>query len=49
MRIESGSFKDLVGILDRDIKDNERVMLLLTSLSYQGRVEFEKERVRKVS
>ena len=49
VRIESGSFKDLVGILDRDIKDNERVMLLLTSLSYQGRVEIEKERVRKVS
>ncbi len=47
--ISGGHLKDLAGIFEGNLKDRDRVAILLTTISYQGRVMIERERVRKVS
>ena len=46
--ITKGLLKSFTGIFEREMKDSERVMILLTSLSYQNRIIVEKEFVNKV-
>ncbi len=45
----NGIFRDLTGIFEREAKAKNRVILLLASLSYQGRIEVDSEFVRKAS
>ena len=47
--IENGPFKNLAGIFERDVKATNRVVILLSAVGYQGRVELEKDFVRKVT
>lgn len=47
--IEDGPLKSLVGIFERDVKDSDRVLILLTAISYQGNAIIEREHVRRVS
>ena len=43
--IRDGPMSGLVGVLEREMKDNERVMLLLNCVSYQGHFTVEKDRL----
>jgi transcriptional antiterminator RfaH len=47
--IQDGPLKSLVGIFDQAVKGTDRVMILLSAVSYQGSVTIEKERLKKVS
>jgi len=47
--IDNGPLRDLVGVFQYDIKGTDRVAILLTAISYQGRVIVEKDQVRKIS
>ena len=46
--IDSGPLKCMVGVFQHDIKGTDRVAILLTAISYQGRVIIEKDRVKKI-
>jgi len=45
--ITEGSFKNLNGIFDRSIKASDRVMILLTTVSFQASVMLARNQVRK--
>jgi len=47
--VRDGPLTNLVGIFERDLEDGDRVLLLLTAISYQGYVTIEKELLRKIS
>ena len=39
VRIKEGPLREMVGIFEREVKAKERVMILLTTIKYQGRLE----------
>ncbi len=47
--ITDGPLKNFAGVFERNLKDSERVMVLLTAISYQGRLCVEKDLVKKVA
>lgn len=47
--ITDGPLKNFAGVFERDMKDSERVMVLLTAITYQGRLCVDKDLVRKVA
>jgi transcriptional antiterminator RfaH len=49
VRINQGPFQSLTGIFEKNCKGNDRVMLLLESISYQGRIQIDRELVAKVA
>jgi transcriptional antiterminator RfaH len=49
IRIKGGPWRELVGVVERDLTASERVLVLLTSISYQGRLTIDKELVEKIS
>jgi transcription antitermination factor NusG len=48
VRIDSGPLRDMVGVFQHDIKGTDRIAILLTAISYQGRVIIEKDLVKKI-
>lgn len=46
--VQSGPFTNLCGIVDSEMSDSDRLTLLLSSVSFQGRLMIEKALVRKV-
>ena len=46
--INSGPLKNFVGIFQREMKDSDRVMLLLKTVNYQAHVRIERELIAKV-
>ncbi|HEX8456608.1 MAG TPA: transcription termination/antitermination NusG family protein [Pyrinomonadaceae bacterium] len=46
--IRSGPFKGLIGVLEREMKDSERLMLLMNTINYQGRIIIGREDLEKV-
>ncbi len=46
--IERGPLKHMVGVFQHDIKGTDRVAILLTAISYQGRVIIEKNQIKKI-
>lgn len=46
--IGSGPLRDMVGVFKHDIKGTDRVAILLTAISYQGRVIIERDLVKKI-
>ena len=46
--IDQGALRDLVGVFQYDIKGTDRVAILLTAISYQGRIIVERDWVRKI-
>jgi transcriptional antiterminator RfaH len=48
VRIKEGPMRDLIGVFERELEDEARVMLLLTMLNYQAHVVVEREAVAKV-
>jgi transcriptional antiterminator RfaH len=49
VEIKDGPLKNFRGIFERAVKHSDRVMLLLTAISFQSHVEVPRELVRKVS
>jgi len=49
LTIKDGPLKGLVGVLERKMKDTERVMLLLTCVNYQGHFVIEREQLARAS
>ena len=49
MRIKDGPWKALEGIVERDVKPSERVMLLLTAIDFQGRLTIESDWLEKIA
>ena len=47
--IKDGPLKSFVGIFEREVKEAERIMMLLTTVSYAGCVIVERDLVRKIS
>lgn len=43
--IQSGVFRDLIGIFDREMSGHERVQILLNTLAYSARAEFPRSQV----
>jgi transcription elongation factor/antiterminator RfaH len=46
--IDSGPLRDMVGVFQHNIKGTDRIAILLTAISYQGRVIIEKDLVKKI-
>ena len=46
--IKAGPLKDFVGIFEREIKNADRVMILLKTINYQAHVEVERSLVKKL-
>ena len=49
VRIKSGPLKDLLGIFDRWVSDNERVRVLMNLIGYQPAVEIHYSMIEKVA
>ena len=47
--INDGPLRSLVGVFERELKDSERVMILLDAVSFQGRLVVARGQVRKMS
>lgn len=48
IEVVEGPFKSLRGIFRKDVGDNERVMILLNYVSYQGTLLIEKAKLKKI-
>lgn len=46
--INEGPLKDLIGVFEGAVKERDRVSILLSTVSYQGRVVIERAAVKKV-
>jgi transcriptional antiterminator RfaH len=49
IRIKSGPWQELVGVVERDLTASERVLILMTSINYQGRLTVDRDMVEKLS
>ena len=47
--IKHGPLKNLAGIFEREMKDTDRIRVLLESVSYQAHIEIERDLVEKAS
>jgi len=49
VRIKDGIWKDVVGVIDRDLNPSERTRILITTIEYQGCLTIEKESIEKIA
>jgi transcriptional antiterminator RfaH len=49
VRVKDGPWKALTGVVEREVKTNERITLLLESIRYQSRLTIESHWVEKIS
>jgi transcriptional antiterminator RfaH len=49
VQIKDGPFKSLTGMFERKAKDSDRVMILLTTINYQGRIMVERQQVARIA
>lgn len=47
--VKNGALKSLVGIFERRVKASDRIIILLTAITYQGRISIEERMVEKVA
>lgn len=47
--IKDGPLKTFAGVFERAVKDNDRVMILLSNINFQGRVTVERSMVAKAA
>lgn len=47
--IKAGPLKDFEGVFERQLKDSERISVLLTTISYQGRMVINRELLERAS
>jgi len=48
IKIKSGPWQELVGVVERDLTTSERVLILMTSISYQSHLTVDKNLVEKL-
>jgi transcription antitermination factor NusG len=48
IEVAAGPFKGLRGVFKKDLTDQDRVLILLNCVSYQGRLVIEKDKLKKV-
>lgn len=48
VKVTGGTFGNLSGVFERDLQDSERVMILLTAITYQGRIVVDRELLTKI-
>jgi transcription antitermination factor NusG len=48
VRIDNGPLREMVGVFQYDLRGTDRVAILLTAISYQGRVIIGKDLVKKI-
>ena len=48
VEITEGLFRGFIGIFEREMKDSDRIIVLLNTIEYQARVEIEKELLRGI-
>jgi transcription antitermination factor NusG len=49
VRVKDGPLKNFSGIFEREMKDTDRIRILLETVSYQAHVEIERDMVKKAS
>lgn len=49
VRIEEGSLRSFVGIFERELRGQDRVVILLTTIAAQARVEIAKTAIRRIA
>jgi transcriptional antiterminator RfaH len=47
--VEDGPLNNFVGVFVREMKDTDRIRILLEAVSYQAHIEIERDMVRKIS
>jgi transcription antitermination factor NusG len=47
--VKDGPLKNLAGIFEREMKDTDRIRILLDTVNYQTHIEITKDMVRKAS
>jgi transcription elongation factor/antiterminator RfaH len=47
--VKDGPLKNFAGIFEREMKDTDRIRILLESVRYQAHIEIERDMVKKVS
>ena len=47
--VKDGPLKNFAGIFEREMKDTDRIRILLESVSYQAHIEIERGMVKKAS
>jgi transcriptional antiterminator RfaH len=47
--IKAGPMRNFMGVFERELKASERILVLLTSINYQGRLVVERDAVERVS
>ena len=47
--VKGGAFKDLTGVFERGVSDIDRVSILLSCVSYQGRIIVDRDSVEKIN
>jgi transcriptional antiterminator RfaH len=47
--IKAGPLREFEGIFERKLKDNERITLLLSTISYQGRLVINRDLIERIS
>jgi transcriptional antiterminator RfaH len=47
--IKAGALRDFEGVFERELNDNERISVLLTTISYQGRVVVNRDVLERAS
>jgi len=45
--VKDGPLKNFTGIFDREMKDTDRIRILLETVSYQAHIEIDRDIVRK--
>lgn len=45
--ISAGPLRDLIGIFEREVKGSERIMILLTTIGYQGRLVVDRDLIKR--
>jgi transcriptional antiterminator RfaH len=46
--VKAGPLRDFVGVFEQELKDSERISILLTTISYQGRLVVSRELIEKI-
>ncbi len=49
VRIEEGALRSLVGIFERELRGHDRVVVLLTAIASQARVEIARSAIRRIA
>jgi transcriptional antiterminator RfaH len=46
--VKAGPLRDFVGVFEQELKDSERISILLTTISYQGRLVVSRDLIEKI-